>query len=123
MKKFDATSFSTLDECRIEDEHLRRIGIVALVTWACMIYVQSSYGTNAGLSPVQPVPFSHEHHVGVLGNRLPILPHDGRAVAIRRNARNQDLHELPLADLGRQRHVSPVRESYRTNRSIEWERV
>src|SRR5881628_1816411 len=40
---------------------------LALLTWASMVYVQSSYGTNAGLKLVQPVPFSHQHHVGGLG--------------------------------------------------------
>src|SRR5215813_13566117 len=39
----------------------------ALLVWASMVYVQSSYGTNAGLARVQPIPFSHEHHAGGLG--------------------------------------------------------
>ena len=32
-----------------------------------LVYTRSSYGTNAGDVRVQPVPFSHQHHVGVLG--------------------------------------------------------
>ena len=28
---------------------------------------RSSYGTGLGIARVQPVPFSHEHHVGDLG--------------------------------------------------------
>src|SRR5207253_7516167 len=39
----------------------------ASVLWACLIYVRSPYGTGAGVAHVQPVPFSHEHHVGILG--------------------------------------------------------
>ena len=35
--------------------------------WVCLVYTRSSYGTEAGVVRVQPVPFSHEHHVGVLG--------------------------------------------------------
>ncbi len=39
----------------------------ALVIWVCLVYARSSYGTGAGEVRVQAVPFSHEHHVGVLG--------------------------------------------------------
>ena len=35
--------------------------------WIGLVYTRSSYGTNAGIIREQPVPFSHEHHVGVLG--------------------------------------------------------
>ena len=42
------------------------LSLVALL-WAGLIYTRSSYGTGVGLSRVQPVPFSHEHHAGVLG--------------------------------------------------------
>ena len=40
---------------------------VAFALWVCLVYTRSSYGTGAGIARVQPVPFSHEHHVGVLG--------------------------------------------------------
>jgi hypothetical protein len=40
---------------------------VALVIWGFLTYTRSSYGTGAGLVHVQEVPFSHQHHVGVLG--------------------------------------------------------
>src|SRR5215470_10896415 len=39
----------------------------AFLLWVCLVYTRSSYGTGAGMARVQPVPFSHEHHVGVLG--------------------------------------------------------
>src|SRR5207248_4935652 len=39
----------------------------AVATWTFMVYLRSSYGTGAGVAHVQPVPFSHQHHVGVLG--------------------------------------------------------
>ncbi len=41
--------------------------VPAALLWAGLVYTRSSYGTNAGIVRVQPVPFSHEHHVGVLG--------------------------------------------------------
>ena len=37
-----------------------------LMLWFCMMYVRSSYGTDAGVVREQPIPFSHEHHTGVL---------------------------------------------------------
>jgi hypothetical protein len=41
--------------------------LVAALVWAWLVYTRSSYGTGAGIVHVQPVPFSHEHHVGGLG--------------------------------------------------------
>jgi hypothetical protein len=38
------------------------------VLWVCLVFTRSSYGTGAGIARVQPVPFSHEHHVGVLAS-------------------------------------------------------
>ena len=35
--------------------------------WFCLMYSHSSSGTNAGVMREQPVPFSHQHHVGILG--------------------------------------------------------
>ena len=52
---------------------LAKVGFIAapltaaFSLWACLVYTRSSYGTNQNTIRVQPVPFSHEHHVGVLG--------------------------------------------------------
>ena len=47
--------------------------------------------------PVQPrAPRRRQRH------RLPLLPHVGRGLVVRRHPADQDLHELPLADLLRQ---------------------
>jgi hypothetical protein len=96
---------------------------LALLTWACIVYVQSSYGTNAGLSLVQPVPFSHQHHVGVLGidcrychTSVEQSPFAGMpATKTCMNCHSQMWVGSEM--------LAPVRESYRTNKSIEWERV
>ncbi|HUG89216.1 MAG TPA: cytochrome c3 family protein [Planctomycetaceae bacterium] len=37
---------------------------VALVTWLGGMIVRSPYATRVNVAQVQPVPFSHEHHVG-----------------------------------------------------------
>ena len=38
----------------------------AFVLWVSLIYVRT-YGADAGIVRVQPVPFTHDHHVGMLG--------------------------------------------------------
>ena len=69
--------------------------------------------------PVQPrAPRRRQRH------RLPLLPHVGRGLVVRRHPADQDLHELPLADLLEQ----PVpragaRQLPRPDKSIEWTRV
>ncbi len=39
---------------------------LALIMWVYIVYIRSPYGTGAGVMRNQPVPFSHEHHAGVL---------------------------------------------------------
>ncbi len=40
----------------------------AALLWAGLVYTQSSFGTGAGQTIVQPIAqFSHQHHAGVLG--------------------------------------------------------
>ena len=47
--------------------------------------------------PVQPrAPRRRQRH------RLPLLPHVGRGLGVRRHSADEDLHELPLADLREQ---------------------
>lgn len=40
---------------------------IAVVTVAAVVLARSDYATGVGQSPEQPVPFSHQHHVGALG--------------------------------------------------------
>jgi hypothetical protein len=96
---------------------------VALLAWTCMVYVQSSYGTNAGLKLVQPVPFSHQHHAGV-------LEIDCRYCHT--TVEHSSFAGMPATKTCMNCHsqiwvgsemLRPVRESYRTDRSIFWERV
>src|SRR2546421_8316210 len=96
---------------------------LALLTWTSMVYVQSSYGTNAGLKLVQPVPFSHQHHVGGLGidcrychTSVEVSPFAGLPpTKTCMNCHNQIWTQSPM--------LEPVRESYRSGKSLEWNRV
>jgi hypothetical protein len=102
---------------------LGALATLALATWTSMIYVQSSYGTSAGLKPVQPIPFSHEHHAGGLGidcrychTSVEHSPFAGMPeTKTCMNCHSQVWVGSPI--------LQPVRDSYRLNRSIEWERV
>jgi hypothetical protein len=95
----------------------------AFVLWACLTYIRSSYGTGAGVVHVQPVPFSHEHHVGVLGI-------DCRYCHT--TVERSSYAGMPPTKVCMNCHsqiwvgsdmLAPVRDSYRTNRSLVWHRV
>ena len=56
-------SFNTISRVSIFGD----VFILALFGWALYVLGRSSYVTQAHIARVQPVPFSHEHHVGQLG--------------------------------------------------------
>ena len=60
---------------------------------------RSQYITGASITLDQPVPFSHEHHVGRPRPRLPLLPRVGRELGVRRRAADTHLHDVPFAAL------------------------
>ncbi len=93
------------------------------LVWGAFVFGQSSYGTGSGIDRVQPVPFSHEHHVGVLGI-------DCRYCHT--SVENSSYAGLPPTKTCMNCHsqiwlgsnmLEPVRKSYRTNDSLEWQRV
>jgi len=95
----------------------------ALLLWICLVYTRSSYGTNAGTVRVQPVPFSHQHHVGILGI-------DCRYC--HSTVENSSYAGMPPTKTCMNCHsqiwvgsavLAPVRESYRTGQSLSWHRV
>ncbi len=73
--------------------------LIAGVLWAALQMQRSPYFTYAGVARTQPVPFSHQHHVCRAWHRLPLLPYLGRGIRLCGNSADQDLHELPLADV------------------------
>ena len=96
---------------------------VGLAMWVGAMIVRSPYETRQEEPREQPVPFSHEHHVGGLGidcrychttvetSSFANLP----ATKICMNCHSQMWAASPA--------LEPVRESYRTGRSIAWTRV
>ena len=97
--------------------------LLALIAWVCLIFTRSSYGTGIGLARVQPVPFSHQHHAGILGidcrychtfvERASYAGIPPTQTCM--NCHSQIWVGSPM--------LEPVRESYRTNQSLRWQRV
>ncbi|REJ88179.1 MAG: cytochrome C [Planctomycetota bacterium] len=85
--------------------------------------VRSPYATEVGVVRVQPVPFSHQHHVGDVGI-------DCRYC--HRSVETEAFAGLPSTDVCMDCHsvlwadspmLEPVRESYRTGEPLAWNRV
>jgi hypothetical protein len=96
---------------------------ICFLTWALAEIVRSSYETMEAVPREQPVPFSHEHHVGGLGidcrychtsvevSSFANIP----ATEICMNCHSQMWASSPA--------LEPVRASYSSGKSIEWTRV
>src|SRR5438270_11208725 len=95
----------------------------AATLWLCLLYTRSSYGTGAGIQRVQPVPFSHQHHVGDLGIDCRYchtsVEHSSYAgLPATRICMNCHSQMWVGSDM-----LEPVRASYRTDKSLQWQRI
>jgi Cytochrome c7 and related cytochrome c len=99
------------------------IFILGFVVWAWAELNASTYATRAKVPVQQPVPFSHEHHVGGLGI-------DCRYCHT--SVENSSFAGIPPTKTCMNCHsqiwinasmLEPVRESFRTDTSIRWIRV
>jgi hypothetical protein len=96
---------------------------VALTLWLLATGVQSPYQTREDVPRQQPVPFSHEHHVGGLGiecRYCHTTVETSSFAGIPATKVCMNCHSQMWAVA---RILEPVRESYRSGRSIEWNRV
>jgi hypothetical protein len=101
------------------------VAICGLAALGCYGYwiVESPYETRQSVPREQPVPFSHEHHAGDLGidcrychstvetSSFANIP----ATKVCMNCHSQMWAVAP--------DLEPVRQSYRTGKSIQWTRV
>jgi hypothetical protein len=101
-------------------------GAVFLVTGALFVIAEfnrSGYVTQAGVEREQPVPFSHQHHVGGMGVDCRYCHTSVETSAVAgipptrtcMNCHSQIWNQSPT--------LEPVRESFRSGKSIEWTRV
>ncbi len=97
--------------------------ILAFLLWLFGAWSRSSWATQAGVAREQPVPFSHAHHVGDVGldcrychttvetSGFANIPPTKTCM----NCHSQIWSTSPT--------LEPVRDSFRTDRSIAWTRV
>src|ERR1700722_14101250 len=97
--------------------------LVAVLLWAVLALQRSPYITYAKVARPQPVPFSHQHHVGGLGidcrychtsvenSAFAGIPPTKTCI----NCHAQIWTAAPL--------LEPVRESFRSGKSLVWTRV
>lgn len=99
------------------------VGSVVLLLWAAFTYNDSGYAWDVGLAKPQPIQFSHAHHVGGLGIDCRFC-HESvtesasagmPAVETCMGCHWQLYTEAPI--------LAPLRDSWRTNRPIVWQRV
>ncbi len=97
--------------------------LLAGVLTAVAVVQRSSYATGVGVARMQPVPFSHKHHVGDDGI-------DCRYCHT--SVEDSSFAGVPSTDICMSCHrqiwnessmLAPVRESYRTGTPIVWTRV
>jgi len=96
---------------------------IAFLGWLFSAFSRSSWATQAGVAREQPIPFSHAHHVGDVGldcrychtsvetSGFANIPPTKTCM----NCHSQIWSTSPT--------LEPVRESFRTDRSIPWTRV
>ena len=73
---------------------------VAGALWLLAAITRSGYVTGQDVAREQPVQFSHEHHVGELGIDCRYCHTSVEISAVASDSADEDVHELPLADLG-----------------------
>jgi len=97
--------------------------IAGFILWVIGGIFRSPYFTNQGIAQVQPVPFSHQHHVGGLGidcRYCHTSVETSSFAGIPPTATCMNCHSQiwTNADM-----LAPVRESYRSGRPLHWVRV
>jgi hypothetical protein len=97
--------------------------IAGFVLWVIGGIVRSPYATNQGLALVQPVPFSHQHHVGGLGIdcrycHTSVEKSNFAGIPPTQTCMNCHAQIWTSAEM-----LAPVRNSFSTNTPIRWERV
>jgi len=112
-------SFNTISKVTI----LGAIFILAGAAWAWASLLRSSYTTQVNVAVDQPVAFSHKHHVGGLGIDCRFCHtsvEESAFAGIPPTKTCMGCHSLVWTDAP---ILEPVRESFRTNRSLSWVRV
>jgi hypothetical protein len=98
--------------------------LVAVLSWAVYVLYRSPYVTAADAASLQPIPFSHQHHVGVLGfdcRYCHTSVEESSFAGIPPTKTCMNCHSQFWVGGGPT--LEPVRESYRTGEPLRWQRV
>src|SRR5262249_46001407 len=112
-------SFNTLSKVSI----FGALFILAALGWMLGIIYRSPYVTAAETARVQPVPFSHQHHAGQLGIDCRYCHTSVEQSAFAGMPPTKTCMNCHSQVWVGSLTLEPVRESYRTGRSIAWQRV
>lgn len=99
------------------------IFIIGALLWVMAEFSRSPYVTQATVAREQPVQFSHQHHVGGIGidcRYCHTTVEETAFAGIPPTKTCMNCHSQIWANSP---YLEPVRESWRTNRSIQWTRV
>lgn len=99
------------------------IGFVIALVLALVALNRSAYVSEVGVARAQPVPFSHKHHVaddGIDCRYCHTSVEQSSFAGVPSTKICMNCHTQIWADSPA---LAPVRESFRTGRSIEWTRV
>ncbi|MDX1630268.1 MAG: cytochrome c3 family protein [Thermoanaerobaculia bacterium] len=97
--------------------------VVAFLGWLAAALDRSGVVTREGVIREQPVPFSHDHHVGEVGidcRYCHTSVEESSFAGIPSTAVCMNCHSILFDDSPM---LEPVRESFRNDRPIEWTRV
>src|SRR5580704_9288514 len=98
-------------------------GLVGSGLWLAEQIQRSPYTTDVRIAKTQPVPFSHNHHVSGLGldcRYCHTSVEDSSFAGIPPTATCMNCHSQIFSNSPL---LEPVRESFRSGRSIQWTRV
>jgi len=99
------------------------IFFLAALGWIGAKTVRAPYYTNAFVAVEQPVPFSHRHHVGGLGIDCRYCHTSVEETAFAGMPTTKTCMNCHSQIWVGSAMLAPIRESYATGRSVEWNRV
>src|SRR6201993_3844581 len=97
--------------------------IIAALTTVISILIRSPYFTEARVVRVQPVPFSHKHHVSGIGIDCRYCHTSVERTAFAGIPPTKTCMNCHSQIWNQSAELEPVRESFRSDRSIEWIKV
>jgi hypothetical protein len=96
---------------------------IAFLGWLFSAFSRSSWATQAGVAREQPVPFSHAHHVGDVGLDCRYCHTSVETSGFANIPPTKTCMNCHTQIWSTSPTLEPVRESFRTDRSIPWTRV